>query len=400
MVTATLLVPARAAAQQAPQVPPAGAPPPAQAAAPVDVPQPPAWLSPVWTISLPGEPAALPAYDAAQAYVPLRDNRLVALSLTTGEVRWSIDLGVPGAPAAGDGLVFVAAPRAIEARVREDGSVRWRLPIDGSVAGPLLWDQGWLLAVMDSGTAIAIRARDGESIWQRALGAPANVVPSLGPDRAYFPLMDGRVVAVNLRTGVPVWERKLGGPPAQILVLDDRLFVGSADNFFYCLDSSNGGVKWRWRTGGDIIGRPAVDAKSVYFVAADNVMRSLDRGNGNQRWKGSLATRPAGGPLLLDDNLLLVSGIAPQVWAYRKKDGLLAAEAPAPAELAAPPYVAPPDAPGHIRLVIVTGEGHVQALGLAPIGHPVPGLPLFVDLPVAQGTAPPKAGQPPGAPWP
>ncbi|MBE3134585.1 MAG: PQQ-like beta-propeller repeat protein, partial [Acidobacteria bacterium] len=249
VVAATLAVPARAAVQQAQQVPPPGAPPPAPAAAPqaqqvpppgaqplapaavpIIVPQPPTWLAPVWTVSLPAEPAAPAAFDTTQAYVPLRDSRLVAVSLATGEARWSIDVGSPITPATGDGLVFVAVPRAVEARVRESGSVRWRLPLDGGVAAPLLWDQGWLLAVTDTGTALAIRARDGQVIWQRALGAPARVVPSLGADRAYFPLTDGRVVAVNLLTGAPVWERRLGGPPAQILVLEDRLFVGSADN--------------------------------------------------------------------------------------------------------------------------------------------------------------------------
>ena len=60
----------------------------------------------------------------------------------------------------------------------------------------------------------------------------------------------GRVVALEVSNGTQVWERRLGGPPNDMLALDDRIYVGSDDNFFYCLLASNGDVAWRWRTGG------------------------------------------------------------------------------------------------------------------------------------------------------
>jgi len=374
--------PQQAASQAATQAsPPAPAPPPG----------PPAWLEPLWTVKLPGEPVSSPAYDATQSYIPLRDNRLIAVVLETGQVRWTVEAGPPILPVAGDGFVFVAGPRIIEARDRENGSVKWRVALDGTASGPPLWDDGWLLAVTDQGDGLALLARDGAMIWKRALGAPARVAPSLGGDHAYFPLDDGRVVSVALRTGAPIWERSVGGQPSRLLVVGDRVYVGSADNFFYCLDASNGKVHWRWRTGGDVIGLAAVDTKAVYFVSLDNLMRALDRGSGSQRWKVALLTRPTGGPLLFDDTLLLVSGIAADVRAHRTKDGGLAAEFAAPAELAAPPYVTPPGTTGNVLLVVVTREGQVQALGLAPIGHPIQGLPMFVGLPAIEGTRPPEA---------
>lgn len=372
------------------QQPPGGAPP--APPSPADAPQPPPWLSPVWSISLTSEPTFAPAFDASQGYLLLRNSTLVAVALDTGALRWSITLTAPVGPTAGEGLVFTAPPGSIEARARETGDLRWRLDTEGNVAAPMSVRGGWLLAAADSGTAMAVRARDGAMVWQRALGAPARVAPELGGDYAYFPLADGRIVAVSLLNGSTRWERKLGGVPAEILVLDDRLFVGSADNFLYCLNVENGRVRWRWRTGGDIVGRPAVDARAVYFVSLDNVLRALNRGNGHQIWKSALATRPSGGPLPLGDSLLLVSGLAPQVWAFRKSDGVLAAEVPAPAELAAPPHVLPPNDPSRVRMILLTGEGHLLALALAPIGHPVRGLPVFLGLPTAVGTRPPTTG--------
>ncbi len=61
----------------------------------------------------------------------------------------------------------------------------------------------------------------------------------------------------SFEDGAPLWEYRLGGAPSDILALDDRLYVGSRDNFFYCLSTKDGTPFWRWRTGGDVIGMPA-----------------------------------------------------------------------------------------------------------------------------------------------
>ena len=36
--------------------------------------------------------------------------------------------------------------------------------------------------------------------------------------------------------------------------------------------ATDGRVDWRWRTGGDVIGKPVADERYVYFVALDNVL--------------------------------------------------------------------------------------------------------------------------------
>lgn len=349
----------------------------------------PPYLTAVWNLTLPDAPAGVPVHDEVRTYIPLRNNRLVGVSLDSGAIEWSVESAGRPTLAAGDGMVFLTAPAAIEAREGGSGLVRWRVPVDGDVTGALTWDQGWLLAVTRSGAAIAIRARDGQTIWRKSLGTSTTIPPALASNRAYFALSDGRVVARQLLTGEPVWERKLKGTPAQILPLDDRLFVGATDHFLYCLATKNGAVKYRWRAGGDIVGAPVVDEKAVYFVSLDNVLRALNRGNGSQRWRQLLTVRPSGGPVPFQRNILLVAGITAEIWAYRSADGKLAAEISTPAELAVPPFIVRGDDPRRRMLLVVTLEGQVQALALAPLGHPVPGLPLYLPLPFAPGTPPP-----------
>jgi outer membrane protein assembly factor BamB len=347
------------------------------------------YLAAIWTTALPDAPAGTPAYDSERAYVPLRNGRLVAVALGSGAVEWSVDADPSPTLAAGDGLVFASVRSGIEARSGVDGSVAWRAGLDGNVSGALAWDQGWLIAVTGNGTAFALRARDGQTIWQKPVGASASVTPSVAADLAYLPLDDGRVQARRLITGDLVWERKLGGKPSRVLPLDDRLFVGANDHYFYCLAAKNGNVKWRWRNGGEIIGAPVVDERTVFFVSLDNTLRALDRGHGYQRWRDLLATRPSGGPLLFGSTTLLVAGIDAQVWAYRTKDGSLEGEVPTPDELAAPPHVTMAGRPSRLMVVVVTMQGQLQGLCTAPVGHPVQGLPLYLPLPFAAGSRPP-----------
>jgi PQQ-like domain len=292
----------------------------------------------VWTLDLNNPLLAPPAFNAGRAYFAIGNDRLVAYDLVVGTERWMVSAHLDSEPAVGDGLVFIAEPHALAALAERDGSVVWRLPFDGTLAVPLVWDNGWLIAVDATGTVYAYRAADGELIWQYAIGARAHAPPALAADRVYVPVGDGRIVALRVDTGQLLWGRRLGGAPNEIRALDDRLYVGSTDKFFYCLNSDSGEIAWRWRTGGDVIGVPVVDERRVYFISLDNILRALDRKTGNQLWKRALPVRPLAGPERVMDTLI-VAGLTPTLRAFRMTDGSPAGDIPVRGELAAQPHV-------------------------------------------------------------
>ena len=348
-------------------------------------------LEQMWSVDL-GAPAAWPAYDATQAYVPVRDGQLVAISLATGRVRWTADQPTQLPPATGDRSVFVASGESIHALDTGSGVTRWRMNLDSSISAPLFWDTGWLIAALENGDLLALRDRDGQEIWRSQLPGSVRIPPSIAGERLFVPLEDGRVVGLDLNSGEPVWEQTLGGSPARILALDD-LFVGSTDNFFYCLSQRDGSVKWRWRTGADIIGPATVDEDRVYFLSLDNVLRALDRDTGVQRWTRPMPTRAATGPLPTG-SVLLVSGVSPEIRSYRLIDGEPAGIYRAPAELAAPAHVVRHPLPEGPRLVILTGEGQLVGLRRGPGPSLValdylPGRFVLKDPPLVPLTSPP-----------
>ena len=138
-----------------------------------------------------------------------------------------------------------------------------------------------------------------------------------------------------------VWERRLGGPPSDILVAGDRLYVGSRDNFLYCLRAIDGRVDWRWRTGADVTGLPVADDRRVYFVSLDNVLRALDRRRGSAGWKRTLPLRPTQRPAR---GVAMRSSSLDSRQAYGRfasANGAPAGDVPTTPDVAAPPHVVP-----------------------------------------------------------
>jgi outer membrane protein assembly factor BamB len=290
-----------------------------------------------WTLALNNQITVAPAYDGPRAYFSIEHDRLVAYDIVSGRQLWLVSARPTLAPATGADLVFTSEPDAIVARRAADGSVAWTIPLAGPLAVPLAFDHGWLVAALQTGTVIALRAGDGGTVWTRDLGSAAHGRPAFAEDRVYVPVENGRVVALDVATGAQVWERRVGGQPNEILAVDSRLYVGSTDNYLYCLLSKGGVIDWRWRTGGDVIGRPAADERRVYFVSLDNVLRSLDRTSGGQRWMRGLPLRPTSGPVIAGTTIV-VAGLGTAVKTYNLSDGTPATDLSAGGDVAAPPY--------------------------------------------------------------
>jgi outer membrane protein assembly factor BamB len=329
-----------------------------------------------WVTAFDTPPAATPGFDATTAYVPLKGGQLVAVDLDRGTVRWRLDVATAFTPATGDGLVFTASEQTIEARDATTGESRWRAPLPGGAAAPLYWDTGWLLASTTAGDLTAFRATDGTLVWRRQLGAPMINAPGPALDRLFLPLADNRLVAVRLLNGETVWELKLRAPATAVFALEDQLVFGTADKFLISVNLKNGDERWRWRLGGDMAGVPTADDKRIYTASRDNIVRALDRKSGNLKWKADLAARPAGGPLRLND-LLVMPLVSSQIVGFDPVSGKPTVTATAAGEIGVQPYVRLGVRQTSPQLITVSREGQLQGFGRRY--EPVPQ--LLTELP-------------------
>jgi outer membrane protein assembly factor BamB len=316
-------------------------------------------MEPLWTTVLSAAPAAAPVHDAGYIFVALRDGHVTAVNVADGEVAWEVELPVVGELATGGALLYVGSRNALQGIEAASGRVRWSIPLEAPLSAPLVWNNSWLIAALDTQILLAIRAETGETLWRQNLGGGIHVAPSLAGDRMYVSLDSGGVAALSLMTGAVLWEQRLGGTPSRILPLDD-LFVGATDNHFYRLSRTDGAIQWNWRTGGDIVGLPAVDEKRVYFSSLDNMLWALNRTSGVQQWREPLSARPTAGPSHTGD-LLVLGGMSQNLRFFDPATGASYGRITAPSELAFPPLILS-TAPEGPLLVTVTGEGQLRAL--------------------------------------
>lgn len=344
-------------------------------------------VQPLWSLALNNQVTVPPAFDGAIGYFAIEGGRIAAYDLGTGTERWIINASPEAEPAAGDGLLFVVEAGQVTARRSADGTTVWQMPFAGELAAPAVVDNGWLVAATKGREILALRASDGAVIWRRTIGGQAHARPALAADRVYIPTDDGHVVALRVDDGEPVWDRTISAAANDILALDERLYVGSNDNYLYCLLAKDGSVDWKWPTGGDVIGAPAHDERNVYFVSLDNVLRALDLTSGGQRWKVALPLRPTRGPLRAAD-VLIVSGLSSKVAAYGTKDGKSAGDVPAGAQLASAPHLVEGGHNALPLLILVTSDiakgAVVNALSrsIEPPIVPVAPLPNITAVPV------------------
>lgn len=273
-----------------------------------------------WSVDLDAPPAAGIATDHTRVFVPLESGGLVAVSAETGATAWRADLATTLRPVAADGRVYVVSGEALQALDAASGRLAWRAPLSAAVSAPVAARAGWVIVALASGEVLALRGADGTVVWRQTLAAAVVAPPAVDGDHLYLPGADGMVRALRVATGEAVWTQALGGSILSIAPLGGRIYVGSTDNYVYCLDDGKGRVRWRWRTGADPVGTAIADDHRVFFSALDTVLRALDRGNGAQRWRQPLPWRPRSGPFRVGQTIV-AAGVALDLRGYALDTG-------------------------------------------------------------------------------
>lgn len=82
------------------------------------------------------------------------------------------------------------------------------------------------------------------------------------------------------------WRFKTG---AEVLsspaVVGDSVYVGSADHFLYALNRSDGTVRWKFETEGPVNSSPAVVAGTVFISSVDGNVYAVNAADGTLKWK-------------------------------------------------------------------------------------------------------------------
>ena len=247
----------------------------------------PAWRSAVPLEDVVGSPVAA---DETAAYVGDLGGHVTAVELSSGEVRWSEDLGSEIAGAVtidGDRAVVATVgeqqtPGVVVALDRSTGDELWRTAEDvirGNLVSSAVVADGRIL-VLEPGSVVALDASDGRFLWRTEIVHP--VIPSfsaaigtLAPvsadDTVFVVDVTGRAFGLDAATGAQLWDQALNDPSSlsSPVLTDEHLLVPTNSGELYAVDRRTGHLVFRIDAGASLL-RGLADAGDV-LVAVTGV---------------------------------------------------------------------------------------------------------------------------------
>jgi outer membrane protein assembly factor BamB len=96
--------------------------------------------------------------------------------------------------------------------------------------------------------------------------------------------VDG-IKAFHRRSGHEAWHLKLfNGVEGGAIVSGNKLYFGSNDGQFYCLDVNSGAVLWTFPLNSESLTAPLVVGNQVYHVTGNNTLYALNKDTGETIW--------------------------------------------------------------------------------------------------------------------
>ncbi|HET9672280.1 MAG TPA: PQQ-binding-like beta-propeller repeat protein, partial [Actinomycetota bacterium] len=216
------------------------------------------------------------AVDDEAAYVADVDGGVTALELTSGEQRWTVDVGttVAGAVTVDGGRLYVSTigsrtePSAVVSLDARTGEELWRTGEDDEVAGlvstPVL--AGDALVVLEATGVLSLDPSDGAVRWRTDVVNPVRnppfpfqgtATPTVAADGDVVVAVDasGRVFALEAASGTVRWDHALNDPSLLSLPLlaGEQVLVPTDQGTLSAIDAGSGRLVGRLDAGAPLL---------------------------------------------------------------------------------------------------------------------------------------------------
>ena len=262
-----------------------------------------------------------PALDGERVYVSDDEGRVLAMNAATGAVLWdsevattgktgsvwlfwkrrTIDGGVSGGPAVGEGIVVAGGRNGqVVALDPETGEERWRENVTSEIISAPLVTGGLVIVRSNDGRTFGLDAASGERRWMFDRGLPnlsvrGNGAPVAGGPLVYLGYDDGSVLALRVADGGLAWEQLVAEPEGrndldrmadvdgEIVATDSELFASSFGGQTVAISLQNGRPVWTRDVGA--YGGMALAGDRLIVADVDGAVWALDRATGSPLWK-------------------------------------------------------------------------------------------------------------------
>jgi outer membrane protein assembly factor BamB len=182
---------------------------------------------------------------------------------------------------------------SLESDSFKQGTVLWKITLDGTASGPIRNSDSTLyVAVSAGGTGdhqlYALARADSSKRWALQLGSGATGVAH-GDRQLYTGTSAGDIIAVRPESGDIAWKQ--GGTQkisSALTVSDGRVLVGDVDRRIRAHDAETGRTLWTARINQSVRGAPRVLGNQV-LVGGRNLLYAFDSADGTRNWSTLVA---------------------------------------------------------------------------------------------------------------
>ena len=297
--------------------------------------------------------------------------------------------GFGGGVAVGGGKVFVSSGyRSMTALDAATGAVVWKSSVDLPIHGaPTVAGQRVFVIDVDN-QLIAFNVNTGQQDWSyRGITEPARIMrassPAVSGDTVLAPFSSGELVALRASNGQPVWQEVLSRTSRTSALSEIRDIAGrpvvsrgfvyaiSQSGVLQAMDIRSGQAKWSLPVAG--VNAPLPVGDVVYVVSKAGELTVVNRESGQVYWTrdlnegrvrreggilgfGKRTVRPTwSGPILASNRLVLVNSDGEAV-AFDPKTGAQQSTV----KLGAAAYIAPAAYNG--ALYVLTDKGELVSI--------------------------------------
>jgi len=254
-----------------------------------------------------------------------REGEVTALDLTTGSIKWQVELDmlITGGIGGGEGLLIVGNTRGeIIVLNAQDGSIKWQKQMSSvMLSAPLIIDNTLLVRTGD-GSIFALGTESGEQLWVYDRGVPVltlrgNSSSLLGGRELIFTGFDsGKITAVVIKDGRLFWEISAAIPAGRtdlerlvdidggMILMGRILYAVTYQGKLVAINAMEGKLVWSKEMSS--YAGIAADERQVYVTDSDSNVWAVDRFTGSKLWKqDKLAYRKLTAPVSVGEYLLV-----------------------------------------------------------------------------------------------
>ena len=224
--------------------------------------------SEAWSTNVASEVVSVAHTDNDLAILRTNDNRILGLSISTGEKLWTVTQTPPAltlrgasVPVVRDGVIYAGMDNGkVIAISTQSGNVIWEARVSVpsgrselerlvDVDGQIAIDDNFVYAASFHGRVVSINRTNGRIRWARDLASISGV--SIDDVLVYVTDKDDNVWALEKETGVSSWKqdkflyRQLSTPVVQ----DSAVLVGDYQGYIHALSKQDGRIIGRTNLG-------------------------------------------------------------------------------------------------------------------------------------------------------